>query len=80
MKTISVESIEVSLRMLEQYLDVTEIEPVMSALEALRAEPESEDCFARLVSAFDEIGGRQGAVITYAPYVGLLLSDDPFDI
>jgi hypothetical protein len=32
---------------------------------------------ARLVHAFDELGPRQGAVLTYAPYIGVLLSDDP---
>jgi hypothetical protein len=64
--------------MLEQHLDVEEIKPLLAALEALKAEPENESCFAHLVKAFDDLGSRQGAVLTYAPYVSILLSDDPF--
>ena len=64
--------------MLRQHLDGDDIEPVLEALEALQADPQNEAGFARLVSAFDELGPRQGAVLTYAPYIGILLSDDPF--
>ncbi len=81
MKTVNVESIESSIAMLEQYLDsedIDAIQPLFTALQALREEPDSEACFAGLASAFDAIGSRQGAVITYAPYIGILLSDDPF--
>jgi hypothetical protein len=77
-KPISVESIDSSIQMLEQYLDAEEIKPLLTALEALKAEPESELLFAQLVTAFGDLGPRQGAVLTYAPYVGILLSDDPF--
>jgi len=77
-KPVSVESIDSSIQMLEQYLDTEEIKPLLTALEALKAEPESELLFAQLVTAFDDLGPRQGAVLTYAPYVGILLSDDPF--
>ena len=64
--------------MLEQHLDAEEIKPVLSALEALKAEPENESSYSQLVKAFDDLGPQQGAVLTYAPYVGILLSDDPF--
>lgn len=78
-KPIDIASIDVSIRMLRQYLDVDEIEPLLDSLEALKSDPESESRFDRLVNAFDNLGIRQGAVLTYAPYVGILLSDDPFD-
>ena len=81
MKPVNVESIESSIAMLEQYLDHDDIEaiqPLLTALQALREQPGSESCFADLATAFDAVGSRQGAVITYAPYVGILLSDDPF--
>ena len=77
-KPVSVESIDSSIQMLEQYVDAEEIKPLLTALEALKAEPESESLFAQLVTAFDDLGPQQGAVLTYAPYVGILLSDDPF--
>ena len=77
-KPVSVESIDSSIQMLEQYLDAEEIRPLLTALEALKAEPENESLFAQLVTAFDDLGPRQGAVLTYAPYIGILLSDDPF--
>ena len=81
MKSVNVASIESSIAMLEQYLgpeDIEAIQPLLDALQALQAEPDSESRFADLASAFDAVGSRQGAVITYAPYIGILLSDDPF--
>ncbi len=64
--------------MLRQHVDSDEIAPLIEALEALKSEPDDASNFERLVTAFDEIGTRQGAVLTYAPYVTILLSDDPF--
>lgn len=77
-KSVSVESIDSSIRMLRQHLDIEAIEPLLAALEALKIDPENESHFDRLVVAFDELGSRQGAVLTYAPCVSILLSDDPF--
>ncbi len=77
-KPIRIADIDTSIQMLEQHLDADEIKPVLNALEALKAEPENESYFAQLVKAFDDLGPRQGAVLTYAPYVSILLSDDPF--
>lgn len=77
-KPIRITDIDISIQMLEQHLDVEEIKPLLTALEALKAEPENESCFGQLVQAFDDLGPRQGAVLTYAPYISILLSDDPF--
>ena len=76
-KPVSVENIDTSIRMLQQHLDAAEIKALLVALETLKAEPENEASFAQLVKAFDDLGPRQGAVLTYAPYVSLLLSDGP---
>jgi hypothetical protein len=78
-KPVSAESIDSSIRMLEQYLEVEEIEPLLAALQALKVEPNNESYLGQLVNAFDDLGLQQGAVLTYAPYIGILLSDDPFE-
>jgi hypothetical protein len=77
-KPVSVENIDNAIQMLERYLDAEAIKPFLGALETLKAEPENESYFRQLVTAFDDLGPQQGAVLTYAPYVGILLSDDPF--
>jgi len=78
-KPVSIANVDSAIQMLKQHLDVEEIKPLLTALEALREDPESESCFDQLVKSFDDLGPRQGAVLTYAPYVSVLLSDDPFE-
>ncbi len=75
---VRVADIEIAIQMLNRHLDDAEIKPLLTALEALKEDPENESCFDQLVKAFDDLGPRQGAVLTYAPYVSILLSDDPF--
>jgi len=77
-KPVNAANIDNAILMLKQHLDIEEIKPLLSALKALKAEPENESNFGQLVNAFDDLGSRQGAVLTYAPYVSILLSDDPF--
>jgi hypothetical protein len=77
-KPVSVESVDIAIQMLNQYLDAEQIKPLLTALEALKQEPENGSCFGQLVEAFDNLGSKQGAVLTYAPYVNILLTDDPF--
>ncbi len=78
-KPVSVANVDTAIQMLERYLDAEEIKPLLNALEALKEDPENESHFSQLVKAFDDLGPRQGAVLTYAPYVSILLSDDPFE-
>ena len=76
---VSVENVDITIQMLEMYLEAEEIKPFLTALEVLKAEPENESYFRQLVTAFDDLGLQQGAVLTYAPQVGILLSDGPFE-
>jgi len=76
-KPVDSERIDDAICLLRQYLDGAAIETLLTALEALKSAPESQSSYARLILAFDEIGPQQGAVLTYAPYIGVLLSDDP---
>jgi hypothetical protein len=77
-KSVSVENIVIAIQMLSQYMDAEEINPLLSALEAIKEEPENESNLGLLVETFDNLGPLQGAVLTYAPYVNFLLTDDSF--
>lgn len=68
-----------AIQMLRQYLDPQDIAPLLAALEALQAAPEDAAAFEVLVEAFNGLGLQQGAVLTYAPYISILLSEDPFN-
>ena len=77
-KPVNVADINIAIQMLHQHLEIDEIKPLLNALEALKENPENESILGQLVTAFDNLGPRQGAVLTYAPYISILLSDDPF--
>lgn len=77
-QNIDVTKLDNAIKMLGSYLDSEDIKPLVSALEALKADPLNESRLADVLSAFNGLGPAQGAVLTYAPYVSVLLSDDPF--
>ncbi|MGB1109454.1 MAG: hypothetical protein ACPG4N_03815 [Gammaproteobacteria bacterium] len=76
-QTVDGESIETSIQMLENHVgeDAGEL---VAALRELQAAPNDNKAMAQVVKAFNGLGPRQGAVLTYAPYISVLLSDDPF--
>lgn len=63
------------IEMLSAYLNKDDIRPLLDALEVLKIEPESDRAFQKVIGAFDELGINQGAVLTYAPYLKVLLSE-----
>jgi hypothetical protein len=77
-RPVNPSSIEESIAMLEQYLDPVEIAPLIGVLHELARAPEDAALMERLAEVFDGLGILQGAVLTYAPTVAGLLSDDPF--
>lgn len=76
-KKVNTARIEEAIQMLKAHLDFGEETPLVASLLALHADPTNETCLVNVINAFNELGPQQGAVLTYAPYVGILLYDDP---
>ena len=78
LKSIQVADIDIALQMLKRYLNAQDINPLLSALETLRTDPQNEAHQEQVINAFNELGPLQGAALTYAPYLQIFVSDDPF--
>ncbi len=76
---VNVEEISTAIQMLEQYVDADDVKPLISSLAELQQDPQSEAKLLQVLESFNGLGVSQGAVLTYAPYVSSLLSDDPYD-
>lgn len=77
-KKINPQQVEDALRMLATYMNPDDIQPFMASLKSLKEEPDNADRMADMIKAFNELGPRQGAVLSYAPSMITLLSDDPY--
>jgi hypothetical protein len=67
-----------SINMLETYVSNEEIQPLISALVELKKAPQDHSKLVEVATVFNDLGPSQGAVLTYAPYITIMLSDDPF--
>ncbi len=77
-KSVSVEGVENAINMLETYVSNEEIQPLISALVELKKAPQDHSKLVEVATVFNDLGPSQGAVLTYAPYITIMLSDDPF--
>ena len=77
-KTVSVDGLENAINMLNTYVDNEEVQPLITALELLKQAPQEHARLVEVATVFNELGSSQGAVLTYAPYITIMLSDDPF--
>ena len=73
-RPVRIEALEESIDMLSQYLDGEETAPLLAVLKELKADPENTAHRSRLAEEFEALGPGQGAVLTYAPYIGILLT------
>jgi len=77
-KIIDAAKVEGAIEMLTAEMGLEDIGPFVSALEALKEDTHNQALLVQLLHAFNDLGPRQGPVLAYAPYVNVLLSDDPF--
>lgn len=80
MHKIDSQSIDTCIQTIKQQIQDDEVNPLISALEALQQEPTNEVYYEQFSSAFNQLGVTQGAVLTCAPYLMAILSDDPFNL
>jgi len=71
---VNVERLADDLNMLKTYLDDDRYNTLFDALEGLKAEPENETAFQKVLDTYNDLGIYQGAVLTYAPYLIVLVS------
>jgi len=72
---VNPERLAEDIAMLKTYLDENEIKPLLDTLAILQAEPHNEAAYQKVLDTFNELGITQGAVITYATYLKVLLSN-----
>ena len=77
LQSIKVANIDTALQMLKKYLNTQDINSLLSSLETLKTDPQNEAHQEQVINAFNELGHLQGAVLTYAPYLKIFVSD-PF--
>jgi hypothetical protein len=75
---INAAKLDEAISMLEQYLGAEELEPLLGVLGELAKNPNDHALLTRLSDVVENLGVLQGAVLTYAPILVGLLSDDPF--
>lgn len=75
-KTVNVSRIDESRSMLRQYLDDETLGPLLNVLDEMIKAPSDQRLQEQLATTFDDLGMIQGAVLTYAPYIAILLAED----
>ena len=71
--------IDDAIQMLNENVKEDSIKPLLSILEALKNDPDNKLLLAKISDELKSIGVMRGAVLTYAPYVWTMLSEDPFE-
>jgi hypothetical protein len=71
---VNAERVADDITMLKTYLDEEDVKPLLDSLQTLKAEPDNEAAFREVLDAYNVLGIKQGAVLTYAPYLKVLLT------
>ena len=78
LQSVKIADVDIAIQMLNKYIDAQAINPPVSALGTLKIEPQNETFQKNVITAFNDLGVMTGAALTYAPYLNVFVSDDPF--
>ena len=73
---IDAEKVDTSIKMINKYIEDSSITPFVAILEALKNDPGDTSLLVDLKDELNSLGFLQGAVLTYAPYIGVLLTGE----
>jgi len=76
---VDAKEVEVSIALLNEYVNDESIRPLILVLEELIKAPDNKALIDKLSDALNNIGVAQGAVLTYAPYISVLISKGLFE-
>ena len=76
---IDAAGIAFSIEQLQERFGKDDVAPLVAVLEAMKRNPQDSALMDQLSEALDGLGIMQGAVLTYAPYLAVILSDSAFD-
>ena len=78
-RRIDAAGIASSIEQLQERFGKDDVAPLVAVLEAMKRNPQDSALMDQLSEALDGLGIMQGAVLTYAPYLAVILSDSFFD-
>lgn len=81
-KVIYLDKIEVSIKMIKLYVNDVDASEVIAVLESMLTAPEDvslEPHLQQLSDSLEALGIYKGAVLSYAPYLNVLLSENLFE-
>jgi hypothetical protein len=76
-KEIDAAGIRASIEQLQEHFRTEDVASLVAVLEAMKRNPQDSALMDQLSKAFNDLSIMQGAVLTYAPYLAVILSDDP---
>lgn len=77
-KQVKAKDLAIAIQMIETYIKDDDAQPLLAALKELKQAPEDQAKLVQVATVFNSME-NQGAVLTYAPYVSIMLSDDPLE-
>ena len=74
-KKVNVDRLESDIQALSEHVQQEEVGPLLTVLKSMVRDPQNDTLLKQLVDVFNGLGTRQGVVLTYAPYIQVILSD-----